>query len=97
MFYSLKLISQPFYAVKCNTDRVLIRVLAALGASFDCASKEEIDIVLECGVDPSKIIYANPCKTKGFISHARKRGVDKMTFDNVEELQKIAVYNPDAE
>ena len=29
----------PFYAVKCNTDLVLLKLLAALGAGFDCASK----------------------------------------------------------
>ena len=30
---------QPFYAVKCNTDPVLLQMLAALGCGFDCASK----------------------------------------------------------
>ncbi|XP_041362048.1 ornithine decarboxylase-like [Gigantopelta aegis] len=29
----------PFYAVKCNTDYTVIKLLADLGASFDCASK----------------------------------------------------------
>ena len=29
---------QPFYAVKCNPDRAIIKTLAALGAGFDCAS-----------------------------------------------------------
>ena len=29
----------PFYAVKCNSDPVLVKVLAELGAGFDCASK----------------------------------------------------------
>ena len=29
----------PFYAVKCNSDPVLLKVLASLGAGFDCASK----------------------------------------------------------
>ena len=30
---------QPFYAVKCNNDVVLLKILAALGIGFDCASK----------------------------------------------------------
>ncbi|CAJ0939696.1 unnamed protein product, partial [Mesorhabditis belari] len=72
---------EPFYAVKCNTDVTMLRVLAALGVNFDCASKQEIDIVLSIGVDPSRIIYANPCKTRAFIK--------LMTFDNAEELEKI--------
>lgn len=36
---------QPFYAVKCNEDRLLLKTLAGLGAGFDCASK-----VLDRGV-----------------------------------------------
>ena len=30
---------QPFYAVKCNEDPMLLKTLAALGTGFDCASK----------------------------------------------------------
>ncbi len=30
---------RPFYAVKCNEDRVMLSTLAALGTGFDCASK----------------------------------------------------------
>lgn len=87
----------PFYAVKCNTDLVLIRILASLGCGFDCASREEIDIVMETGVAADRIIYANPCKTRSFIAHAMECDVRKMTFDNAEELIKIAKLHPNAE
>ena len=30
---------QPFYAVKSNSDPVLLSALVSLGTSFDCASK----------------------------------------------------------
>lgn len=40
---------EPFYAVKCNTDPVLLRTLADLGCRFDCASRAEIDTVLALG------------------------------------------------
>ncbi|CAJ0591532.1 unnamed protein product [Cylicocyclus nassatus] len=88
---------EPFYAVKCNTDLVLIRILASLGVGFDCASREEIDIVMDMGVTPDRIIYANPCKTRSFITHAKERNVTMMTFDNAEELEKVARLHPDAE
>ena len=29
----------PYYAVKCNSDPLLLKVLASLGTGFDCASK----------------------------------------------------------
>lgn len=89
---------QPFYAIKCNPLPEVLQTLAHFGLGFDCASKNEIDTVLEeTGIDPSRIIYANPCKTKSFIRHARSRGVRRMTFDNIAELDKIAEVCPEAE
>lgn len=58
----------PFYAIKCNPDEGILRVLNSLGVNFDCASREEIALVLSLGVEPSRIIYANPCKMR---SHLR--------------------------
>ena len=84
-------------AIKCNPDPYILRLLAALGAGFDCASAGEINQVLSIGgIDPSRIIFANPCKATSFIRSAAKAGVDKMTFDNVDELYKIARVHPKA-
>ncbi|XP_055346171.1 uncharacterized protein LOC129593744 isoform X2 [Paramacrobiotus metropolitanus] len=79
----------PFYAVKCNPDLVLLRLLADLGTGFDCASPHEIQTVLNMGVHPERIIYANPCKQQSYIAYARQRSVGLMTFDNEAELYKI--------
>ncbi|KAJ9606114.1 Ornithine decarboxylase [Cladophialophora chaetospira] len=88
---------KPFYAVKCNPDKEVLRLLAKLGTGFDCASRAEIDLVLGLGVPPSRIIYAQPCKTKSYLRHARKVGVTLMTFDNTDELYKIKETYPEAE
>lgn len=88
---------KPHYAVKCNPDPEVLRLLAALGTGFDCASKSEIEQVLNLGVDPSRIIYAQPCKTKSYVRFAAERGVKQMTFDNSDELYKIKRFFPDAE
>lgn len=88
---------QPFFAVKCNPDPVIIALLAYLGVNFDCASKGEIKAVLDLGVDPERIIFANPCKQNSFIKYANEKNVKKMTFDNEAELHKIKQHFPDAE
>ncbi len=49
------------------------------------------------GVDPSRIIYAQPCKTKSYVRYAAQQGVKQMTFDNSDELYKIKALFPDAE
>ena len=68
-----------------------------MGTGFDCASKSEIEQVLNLGVDPSRIIYAQPCKTKSYVRFAAERAVKQMTFDNSDELYKIKRFFPDAE
>ncbi|KAJ5096076.1 Ornithine decarboxylase, partial [Penicillium alfredii] len=88
---------KPFYAVKCNPDPEIIRLMAQLGNGFDCASKSEIDLALQAGIDPSRIIYAQPCKTKSYLRYAAEVGVKQMTFDNADELYKIKANFPDAE
>ncbi|KAL2136770.1 hypothetical protein VTI74DRAFT_1422 [Chaetomium olivicolor] len=88
---------KPFYAVKCNPDPKLLELLAALGNGFDCASKAEIDQVLGMGVDPSRIIYAQPCKTNSYVRYVANQNVRQMTFDNADELRKIARLFPGAE
>lgn len=87
---------EPHYAVKCNTDKMILKLLAYLGAGFDCASKTEIQTVLELGVSPHRIIFANPCKQRSYIKYAHKKGVNYMTFDNEHELHKIKECHPNA-
>ncbi|CAI5525135.1 unnamed protein product [Closterium sp. Naga37s-1] len=92
---------QPFYAVKCNPDPALLSLLACVGAGFDVASKAEMEMVAaSCGgslPDPSRIIYANPCKLPAHIRFAAATGVNMTTFDSVTELQKLRRWNPSAQ
>ena len=88
---------EPFYAVKCNDDKLLVRTLAALGTGFDCASKAEIELVTNIGVSPERIIFANPAKMASHIRYASAVGVDVMTFDSETELRKIKQYMPHAQ
>ena len=84
---------EAFYAVKCNPDPVIVRTLAVLGLNFDCASRNEIRLVQECSKDlhrQPQIIFANPCKGPAHIHEALQRGVNHMTFDNVNEVIKCA-------
>ena len=84
----------PYYAVKCNPNPVILEVLASLGCNFDCASENEMKMVIEITKDSSRIIFANPCKMSSQIRYARANDVDLMTFDCEEELYKIKLYHP---
>jgi ornithine decarboxylase len=75
----------------------VLRLLAALGTGFDCASKAEIEQVLAMGVHPSRIVYAQPCKTKSYLRYAAKHHVKQVMFDSADELYKTKATFPDAE
>lgn len=48
----------PFYAVKCNPEPALLRLLAALGAGSDCASAGELRAAMALGVPQDRVIFA---------------------------------------
>ncbi|KAK5998529.1 Ornithine decarboxylase [Cladobotryum mycophilum] len=87
----------PFYAVKCNPDRVLLHTLVQLRVGFDCASVEEMRTVLSLGASPSNIIFANPCKPAWALDFANRAGIEKTVFDNLDELDTIKKHMPNAE
>ncbi|KAI9505627.1 pyridoxal-dependent decarboxylase [Coemansia spiralis] len=87
---------QPFYAVKCNPDPLVIKLLSRLGAGFDCASRGEIQQALQEDIASENIIYAHPCKPASHLRYAKESGVAMMTFDNSDELIKISQIHPDA-
>jgi len=86
-----------FYAVKTNNDSRILARCHKNATGFDAASRAEMESVLKLGVNPEKIIFANPVKNTNDIMAAKKYGIKKMTFDCVEELQKIKSIFPKAE
>jgi ornithine decarboxylase len=90
---------RPFYAVKCNPDPSILRLLASLGCGFDCATQGEIDLVInnlgkENNFCPAKatssIIYAHPAKMTHMLRYAMDQKVGMTVFDGEDELYKIA-------
>nr|XP_012230174.1 PREDICTED: ornithine decarboxylase 2-like isoform X1 [Linepithema humile] len=86
----------PHFAVKCNPDPTVIKVLAALNACFDCASEQEIKQVMQHGVHGDRIIFAHPTKYPSHIQYAKKMDVKQMTVDGESELLKIKEIFPEA-
>ncbi|VDO92908.1 unnamed protein product [Heligmosomoides polygyrus] len=88
---------KPFYAVKCNPDPNILRMLSAHGACFDCASLPEMHLILSNGLaSGDEIVLAHPVKTRSCIRYALENGITAMTLDSVEELRKITSITADA-
>src|SRR5499427_366645 len=95
--------AQVYFAVKANSDPAIVKTFYDVGASFDVASVAEFMAVHACIKHlPAKqrqdfiwdrIIYANPIKA---IETLKQLNPYKplVTYDNHEEVLKIARYAP---
>ncbi|XP_051153629.1 ornithine decarboxylase 1-like [Leptopilina boulardi] len=86
----------PYFAVKCNPNPTVIKIIADMNGNFDCASKKEITDVMKYNVSGERIIFANPMKAQSQIKFAKEVGVDKLTADCEFELYKIKDLFPEA-
>ncbi|XP_017128833.1 ornithine decarboxylase 2-like isoform X2 [Drosophila elegans] len=87
---------KPHYAVKCNDDPVVVKFLADLGTGFDCASKNELRLVLGLGVSPERIIFAHPCRPVSHLEYAKEQMVVNGTVDNEYEVYKLHKHYPNS-
>ncbi len=83
-----------YYAVKSNPDPRILERLIELGSCFDVASDGEILSLDAMGVEPDRLIYANPVKTATGFAACRNTGVSKFTFDSESEIRKMATAVP---
>ena len=82
---------KPYYAVKCNPDRALLKTLSSLGSGFDCASGKELLEVAEVqkGEFKDNVVYANPCKPMRDLQMAKSLGCPTTVVDSIEEVEKL--------
>lgn len=86
--------AKVYYAVKANPYPGIVKLLYDLGAGFEIASEEELDLVFSLDVPSSKIVSSNPVKTPSFIKSAYARRVTSFVFDSHTEIEKLSQFAP---
>lgn len=89
--------AEIFFSVKSCPDTQVLRCMMHEGTSFDCASMQEIELMMGLGCAPTRLIFAHPVKDRSHILLAKSKGVKTMTFDSAEEAVKISELFPEAE
>ena len=84
------------YAVKCNPDPEVLRMVAAAGGGFEIASLPELRLVLSAGAPAGEVLYSNPVKPPAHVAGAFAAGVRRFAVDSPEELAKVAEQAPGA-
>ena len=77
------------YAVKANSNRAILKLLAAAGAGFDIVSGGELYRVLKAGGDPRKCTFAGVGKSQEEIEYALDQGVLSFNVESEAELAFI--------
>ena len=88
--------SAIYYAVKANPAPEVLKLLADLGSSFDCASVAEVQMALDAGASADRISFGNTIKKERDIARAAALGVNLFAVDAHEEVEKIARAAPGA-
>jgi ornithine decarboxylase len=88
--------SKIYYAVKANPAPEILRLLAAMGSSFDTASVAEVEMALDAGATADRISFGNTIKKERDIAKAYALGIRLYAVDSVEEVEKVSRAAPGA-
>ncbi len=78
------------YAVKCNSNLEILRVVREEGFDLDCASVGELILGLLADFKPKQLTFTNLYKTEQDLHFAAKIGVQSITADSIEDIEQIA-------
>jgi len=77
------------YAVKANSNRAILKLLAQEGAGFDIVSGVELFRVLPAGGDPAKCTFAGVGKSREEIEYALEQRVYSFNVESESELEYV--------
>jgi ornithine decarboxylase len=85
---------EVYYSIKANDHPEIVKILAEEGCSFDVSSHKELQMLMKLHVTPERIKCFHPIKNPEFLSALHTYGVNRLAFDSLDEIDKIAKYAP---
>jgi diaminopimelate decarboxylase len=77
------------FALKANSNSVLLKLLAKNGSGADVVSGGELSLALKAGIPAKKIVYAGVGKTEGEINYALRSNILMFNVESSDELKAI--------
>lgn len=78
------------YAVKCNSNLEILRIVREEGFELDCSSVGELILGLLADFKPKQLTLTNLFKTEQDLHFAAKIGIQAITADSLEDIEHIA-------
>jgi diaminopimelate decarboxylase len=77
------------YAIKANSTRAILGLLAGQGAGFDIVSGGELFRVIQAGGNPQKVVFSGVGKTAEEVDYALRSGIHSFNCESEAELMLI--------
>lgn len=77
------------YAVKANSNRAILALMAAAGLGADIVSAGELQRALAAGIPPDRIVFSGVGKTDEEIGAALAAGIARFNVESLDELRAI--------
>ncbi|HEV2621014.1 MAG TPA: diaminopimelate decarboxylase [Frateuria sp.] len=77
------------YAVKANSNRAVLELMAAGGLGADIVSAGELQRALAAGIPAERIVFSGVGKTDSEIDMALEAGIDRFNVESLDELHAI--------
>ncbi|MBR0658455.1 diaminopimelate decarboxylase [Neoroseomonas oryzicola] len=78
------------FAMKCNDNLAVLKVLAAEGLGADVVSEGELRIARAAGIPASAIVFSGVGKTASEIRHAIEQDIFQINAESAEEIAMIS-------
>jgi diaminopimelate decarboxylase len=82
------------YACKANTNINILKFLKDQGAGLDAVSPQEVELGIQAGFAPEKIMFTPNCVSLEEISFALEKGV-KINIDSISILEQFGHEHPE--
>jgi len=77
------------YAVKANSNRAILELMAAAGLGADIVSAGELQRALQAGIPAERIVFSGVGKTEDEIDAALAAGIGRFNVESLDELHAI--------
>lgn len=77
------------YAIKANSNPVIVNEVSKFGFGADCVSGNEIKLAISKNIPPNKIVFAGVGKTTEELDYAIENEISVINVESWEELIKI--------
>jgi diaminopimelate decarboxylase len=81
------------FALKSNSNKEILKTLAAQGSGADIVSGNELKRAIEAGIDPQKIVFSGVGKTSEEVELALNSSLKGVYSFNVESLEELELIN----